>query len=102
MRVDPEALVGWADCPSPSHHYDAGWMAGFLGAAQAVLGRRSGEEHSSTSPAPAPCCCSPPSACSRTRTSCRRLEGEVRALDVPGLSHLQTVIAQRLSAQQQR
>lgn len=22
MRVDPQALVGWADCPSPCHHYD--------------------------------------------------------------------------------
>ena len=31
LRVDPQALVGWADCPSPSHHYDAGWMQGFLG-----------------------------------------------------------------------
>ena len=28
IRVDPQALVGWADCPSPSHHYDAGWMIG--------------------------------------------------------------------------
>jgi hypothetical protein len=22
IRVDPQALVGWADCPSPCHHYD--------------------------------------------------------------------------------
>ncbi|MCW2621331.1 MAG: hypothetical protein JWL64_933 [Frankiales bacterium] len=44
LRVDPQALVGWADCPSPSHHYDAGWMGDFLGAAGAVFGRTSGEE----------------------------------------------------------
>src|SRR4051812_13533044 len=44
IRVDPQALVGWADCPSPSHHYDTGWMHGFLGAAQAFFGRESGEE----------------------------------------------------------
>ncbi len=24
IRVDPQALVGWADCPSPCHHYDHG------------------------------------------------------------------------------
>lgn len=45
VRVDPQALVGWADCPAPSHHYDAGWMQGFLGAARGmVLGAQSGEE----------------------------------------------------------
>jgi hypothetical protein len=31
----------------------------------------------------------------------QQLEGQVGALDVPGLSHLQSVIAQRLSSQQQ-
>lgn len=45
VRVDPQALVGWADCPAPSHHYDAGWMQGFLGAARGmVLGAQTGEE----------------------------------------------------------
>lgn len=44
LRVDPQALVGWADCPSPSHHVDAGWMSDFLGAAQGAFGRQSGEE----------------------------------------------------------
>jgi hypothetical protein len=44
VRVDPQALVGWADCPSPAHHHDAAWMASFLGAAQGFFGRTSGEE----------------------------------------------------------
>jgi len=44
VRVDPQALVGWADCPSPSHHYDARWMQGFLAMASAAFGRESGEE----------------------------------------------------------
>ncbi len=44
VRVDPQALVGWADTPSPSHHYDGAWMASFLGGAQAFFGRQSGEE----------------------------------------------------------
>jgi uncharacterized protein (AIM24 family) len=44
VRVDPQALLGWADCPSPSHHYDTSWMHGFLGALQGHFGRESGEE----------------------------------------------------------
>lgn len=44
VRVDPQALVGWADCPSPSMHYDAGWMHSFLGSARNFLGANSGEE----------------------------------------------------------
>jgi uncharacterized protein (AIM24 family) len=44
VRVDPQALLGWADCPSPSHHFDATWMHGFLGQAGALFGRESGEE----------------------------------------------------------
>ena len=45
MRVDPESLLGWADCPSPSVHFDSGWMHSFLGSmANAVLGVQSGEE----------------------------------------------------------
>jgi uncharacterized protein (AIM24 family) len=44
VRVDPQALVGWADCPSPAHHHDAAWMSSFLGAAQGFFGRVSGEE----------------------------------------------------------
>ena len=44
IRVDPEALLGWSDCPSPSEHFDAGWMEGFIAAASNFLGRNSGEE----------------------------------------------------------
>ncbi|WP_328810266.1 AIM24 family protein [Rhodococcus sp. NBC_00294] len=45
VRVDPQALVGWADCPAPSHHFDAQWMQSFLGAAQGMLlGAQTGEE----------------------------------------------------------
>ena len=45
FRADPEALLGWADCPSPSIHHDAAWMAASLaGALQGAFGRASGEE----------------------------------------------------------
>jgi uncharacterized protein (AIM24 family) len=47
IRVDPEALVGWADCPSPCHHYDHAYMRGVLGGVRALtgIGGTSGEEH---------------------------------------------------------
>lgn len=47
VRVDPQALVGWADCPSPCHHYDHQYLRGVLGGLRAMtgLGGSSGEEH---------------------------------------------------------
>ena len=47
VRVDPQALGGWADCPSPCHHYDHGYLKGVLGGIRAMtgIGGASGEEH---------------------------------------------------------
>ncbi|WP_171166311.1 AIM24 family protein [Streptomyces sp. I05A-00742] len=47
IRVDPQALVGWADCPSPCHHYDHQYMQGVLGGVRMLtgFGGTSGEEH---------------------------------------------------------
>jgi uncharacterized protein (AIM24 family) len=47
IRVDPQALVGWADCPSPCHHYDHAYLTGVLGGLRALtgVGGASGEEH---------------------------------------------------------
>ncbi len=47
IRVDPQALVGWADCPSPCHHYDHGYLTGVIGGLRALtgVGGTSGEEH---------------------------------------------------------
>ncbi|GAA2132181.1 hypothetical protein GCM10009760_06840 [Kitasatospora kazusensis] len=47
VRVDPQALVGWADCPAPCHHYDHGYMHGLIGGLRHLtgLGGASGEEH---------------------------------------------------------
>ncbi len=47
IRVDPQALVGWADCPSPCHHYDHQYLRGVLGGVRAWtgFGGTSGEEH---------------------------------------------------------
>jgi hypothetical protein len=47
IRVDPRALVGWADCPTPCHHYDHAYLRGVLGGVRRLtgLGGASGEEH---------------------------------------------------------
>lgn len=47
IRVDPEALVGWADCPCPCHHYDHNYLRGVLGGVRRFtgIGGVSGEEH---------------------------------------------------------
>jgi uncharacterized protein (AIM24 family) len=45
FRADPDALLGWAACPSPSVHHDHHWMAASIaGALQGAFGRASGEE----------------------------------------------------------
>ena len=45
VRVDEDALLGWADMPSPSYRYDYSYMRGFFGTARSMMGgRTSGEE----------------------------------------------------------
>lgn len=45
VRVDEDALLGWADMPSPSYRYDYSYMRGFFGTARSMIGgRTSGEE----------------------------------------------------------
>jgi uncharacterized protein (AIM24 family) len=45
VRVDEDALLGWADLPSPSYHYDHNYLRGALRMMGAAIGgRRSGEE----------------------------------------------------------
>lgn len=44
-RVDEQAVLGWADCPSPSYRYDYEHVKGFVSAAGALTGfSLSGEE----------------------------------------------------------
>ena len=41
-RVDEQAVLGWADCPSPSYHYDYAHVQGWASAAGALYGPRHG------------------------------------------------------------
>ncbi|MBP0019621.1 MAG: AIM24 family protein [Cyanobacteria bacterium SBLK] len=44
-KVDPEAVLGWADLPSPSYHYDYEYIKGVFSAVGSLAGlKQSGEE----------------------------------------------------------
>ena len=101
IRVDPDALVGWADCPSPSHHYDARWMTGFLGGAMGMLfGVQSGEERQFDFTGAGTVLLQSSEHAVADPHLLRQLEGQVGTLSAPGLTRLQQVIQQRLGAQQ--
>lgn len=100
IRVDPQALVGWADCPSPSHHYDARWMTGFLSTAMGVLGQNSGEERQFDFTGTGTVLIQSSEGSVADPHLLRQLEGQVGTLGAPGLARLQAVIQQRLSQQQ--
>lgn len=102
IRVDPDALVGWADCPSPSHHYDAGWMTGFLGGAMGMLGSNSGEERQFDFTGAGTVLIQSSENSVADPHLLRQLEGQVGTLGLPGLQRMQQVVQQRLAAQQQR
>ncbi len=101
IRVDPQALVGWADCPSPSHHYDAGWMQGFLGGALGMIGMQSGEERQFDFTGAGTVLLQSSESAVADPHLIRQLEGQVGTLGVPGLQQLQRTIQQRLASQQQ-
>ena len=45
VRVDEDALLGWADMPSPSYRYDYGYMRGMFGMMRGMVSNRTtGEE----------------------------------------------------------
>jgi len=100
IRVDPQALVGWADCPSPSHHFDARWMSGFLASAMGMLGVNSGEERQFDFTGAGTVLIQSSERGVSDPHLLRQLEGQVGTLNQPGLPRIQQVIQQRL--QQQR
>lgn len=101
IRVDPQALVGWADCPSPSHHYDAGWMGGFLSAAMGMLGTTSGEERQFDFTGAGTVLLQSSEHAVADPHLLRQLESQVTTLPQNDLQRLSTVVQARL-AQQRR
>lgn len=98
LRVDPEALLGWADCPSPSHRYDAGWMQGFLAGAIAAFGGNSGEERQFDFTGEGTVLIQSSEAVRNDRDVVALVESQLSLLGVDGLQRLQSTIQSRLSS----
>jgi hypothetical protein len=101
IRVDPEALVGWADCPSPSHHYDAGWMQGFLGSAMGMMGRQSGEERQFDFTGAGTVLLQSSEHAVADPQLLQQIQGQVGVLGLPALQQLQATVQARIASQQQ-
>ncbi|MBC6463045.1 AIM24 family protein [Actinomadura sp. HBU206391] len=103
IRVDPQALLGWADCPSPCHHYDHSYVRGVLGAARMMfgVGGTSGEEHQFDFTGEGTVLMQSSEHVASSDAMLRELEGQVGMLGVPGLRQLHGTISQRLAAEQQ-
>jgi uncharacterized protein (AIM24 family) len=99
LRVDPEALLGWADCPSPSHRYDVGWMAGFLGSAMSMMGASSGEERQFDFTGSGTVLIQSSEAVRSDRDVLQLIESQLSLVGPTGLQRLQQSIQQRLAQQ---
>lgn len=100
LRVDPEALVGWADCPSPSHHYDQAWVTGFMAAGAARMGINSGEERQFEFTGVGTVLIQSSEKVLDDSTIVRSIESQLFGISPPGLQRLNTVITSQLGQQQ--
>lgn len=102
LRVDPEALVGWSDCPSPSHHYDQAWVTSFMAAGAARMGINSGEERQFDFTGTGTVLIQSSEKVLDDSSIVRTIEGQLFGISPPGLQRLNTVITGQLGQQQQR
>jgi uncharacterized protein (AIM24 family) len=99
VRVDPQALVGWADCPSPSYHYDTTWMQGFLAAATALLGRESGEERQFDFTGAGTVLMQSSETVKEDAALLRTVQAQAESLSVPQMSALASVLTRHSQGQ---
>ncbi|MFE3546305.1 AIM24 family protein [Nocardia sp. NPDC059177] len=101
LRVDPESLVGWADCPSPSHHYDQGWITSFLAAGAARMGANSGEERQFDFTGAGTVLIQSTEKVMSDNALVRTIEGQLQSgISVGGLQRIHGLITQQLAGQQ--
>lgn len=100
VRVDPEALVGWADCPSPSHHYDQAWVNSFITAAGMRLGINSGEERQFDFTGSGTVLVQSSEKVRDDSTVVRTIQGKLPGLSTSGLQQINQQITQQLTQHQ--
>lgn len=101
VRVDPEAMVGWADCPSPSHHYDQAWVTDFIAAAGHGMGVRSGEERQFDFTGAGTVLVQSSEKVINDQHVVRSITGQLPGLSTTGLQQINSQIQQQLMQQQQ-
>ncbi|AUN42679.1 Protein of uncharacterised function DUF124 (plasmid) [Tsukamurella tyrosinosolvens] len=100
VRVDPEALVGWADCPSPSHHYDQAWVSSFVAAAGRAFGVSSGEERQFDFTGSGTVLVQSSEKVLDDRHVVRNITGQLPGLSAGGLREINASVQQQLGQQQ--
>ncbi|MFZ2178181.1 MAG: AIM24 family protein [Rhodococcus sp. (in: high G+C Gram-positive bacteria)] len=99
LRIDPEALVGWADCPSPSHHYDQGWINNFLAAGAHMMGVNSGEERQFDFTGAGTVLIQSSEKVLDDSAVVRSIEAQIHGITPSGLQRLNGVIAAKIAEQ---
>lgn len=100
VRVDPEALVGWADCPSPSHHFDEAWVNSFIAAAGRRFGVNSGEERQFDFTGSGTVLIQSSEKVRSDTSVVRTIQGQLPGLSTPGLQQINQEINRQLGQQQ--
>lgn len=101
-RVDPEALVGWADCPAPSHHFDQRWISGFVAAGAARMGVNTGEERQFDFTGAGTILVQSSEKVISDSAIVRTIEAQLHGLTYSGLQRLNGVITAQINEQQPR
>jgi len=101
LRVDPEALVGWADCPSPSHHFDESWVTGFVAAGARMFGVQSGEERQFDFTGAGTVLIQSSEKVIDDSSVVRMIEGQLPGLTSSGLQRINHAVSSQLQQQQQ-
>ena len=101
LRVDPEALVGWADCPSPSHHFDASWVTGYVAAGARMFGVQSGEERQFDFTGAGTVLIQSSEKIIDDSSVVRMIEGQLPGLTNSGLQRINHAVSSQLQQQQQ-
>ncbi|MFF0708612.1 AIM24 family protein [Gordonia sputi] len=100
VRVDPEALVGWADCPSPSHHYDQSWVTDLIGATAHRMGVQSGEEQQFDFTGNGTVLVQSSEKVRSDLSIVRTIQGQLPGLSMSGLQQINQQVSRQLGQQQ--
>lgn len=100
LRVDPEALVGWADCPAPSHHHDESWVTDLIAATGRRFGITSGEERQFDFTGAGTVLVQSSEKVRDDSSIVRTIQGQLPGLSVPGLQQINHQISRQLQQHQ--